>query len=155
MTILHVEKNVKLCSRICAVLMLAVILCQFLPWWHYGEGQSASIAAYVWFPTNMPDLNTHLTGLDETHYINNLAFYSVITMLGCAGGIILCLLKPASALRCLIPGAVGLFGLVQLLQHPVLREGYGWLLLALNLLLILVGGAALALRRWSVKTAQA
>ena len=56
-------KRTRLGDIVCAVLMLAVLVLQFTPYWHIGEGeeqQNVSIGAYVWFPTDHKEVDTYM-----------------------------------------------------------------------------------------------
>ena len=44
------EKLIKVINIVCAVLMLALIVCQFLPFWTTADGVSASVQSVTWLP---------------------------------------------------------------------------------------------------------
>jgi hypothetical protein len=101
-------------NRLCALLMILMLILQFTPYWHYGEenAASASISSYVWFPHNNTDLNTHLKAIEPNHWVNDIVVIAVPILLLCAVGAVLCLSRSHSLLALLCPISTGLIGLI-------------------------------------------
>lgn len=59
----------QICNVVCAVLALVLFLAMFLPFWVFAEQEiDASIADYLWFPTdleNLEDMMKDWTGLTK------------------------------------------------------------------------------------------
>ena len=49
----------QICSVVCAVLLLALVVCQFMPFWT-AEEESVSIQKCVWFPQECKDITKML-----------------------------------------------------------------------------------------------
>ena len=136
------EKRTMVCNLVSALLMVALLVCQFLPYWHYGEGNAtaSSIYGYVWFPHQQEGLSDYLLSQDAGHYINDVAWPVVGMLVICVAGVLLCLWKRRSALSGIWPMAGGIVGLWFYLSVPVMRIGSGWWMhLALLVAMLVVG----------------
>ncbi|MBR3873906.1 MAG: hypothetical protein IKJ26_07010 [Clostridia bacterium] len=137
-----------LLNLLCAILMIALLVCQFSPFWQYGEPDSqtaVSINGYIWFPTDNAALTKQLQSIDPDHEVDGILAMPLLHLLLCVAGIILCLFKPDTAAAPLFPLAAGLVGIWGYLAKPVFQAGMGWQLhLALCVLMALAGAAALA-----------
>lgn len=76
------------CATLCALLMLLLLICQFLPFWSTGA-ESVSISSYIWFPSD----NAAVTELlqphtDATFPINDIATPCVLMLLLCVGTLV-------------------------------------------------------------------
>ena len=142
---MNAENRRKLCNRVSAILMALMLLCQFMPYWHHGEGLVDSINGYVWFPTDKPELTAYLTENDPAHNINAIAWPTIGVMLLCAVGVVICLWKSSSAGAYFFPAASGVLGLWFYLTTPAMRLGAAWwahvLLLVLMLISVILGVA--------------
>jgi hypothetical protein len=137
---MNAENKVKLCNRLAALLMALALICQFVPYWHHGEGMSDSINGYVWFPTDKPELAAYLKEHDAEHNSNEIAWPNIGVMLLCVAGVILCLKYSASAAACAMPILSGTLGTWFYLTTPVMHLGTGWWLHALLFVLLLITG---------------
>ena len=134
--------NVKLCSRVAAVLMIVMLGCQFLPYWNDGAGQSASVNSYVWFPHDNEWVTGQLKAAEEGYSINSVAYPTVLILLLSAIGAVVCLWKSDSMLACLFPTVCGGYGLAAYLTTAALKAGGLWWLHVLVLAGVLVAGVA-------------
>ena len=138
---LSAEKRIKCCNRIAALLMAVLLVGQFVPYWQYGEGLSASINGYVWFPTEHQGLTEELNPLVEKYPCNQAALVAIPVLLLSALGVLLCLFRSDRPMTSLLPVMAGGYGLIGYLCSPVMRAGGLWwahgiafaLLLALGL----------------------
>lgn len=139
---------IRVMNIVCALLALALIVLQFIPYWHFGEGEAASISGYIWMPSDHNDLAKYFEeSLGEKVDINNeLGTPILVLVLGLAAAG-LCCWKPQGMLPSLCGAAQGLAGVVGYLSSPVLRLGSLWgLHLALSIALLAWGVAGLALQ---------
>lgn len=135
------ENITKLCNRVAALLMVLALICQFVPYWHYGEGNSDSINGYIWFPTDKPELTAYLVENDEEHNVNEIAWPGIGVLLLCTAGVILCLRKSSSVGTCIMSILGGAWGIWFYMATPAMRLGTGWWLHALIFLLMMITGA--------------
>lgn len=151
---------VRACNVVCAALMLALLVLQFLPFWSYEteEGaRSASIQSYIWFPGDMTDLEASLaeaTG-DEAFSVNAILGMPIVVLLAGAAGVVLCLIKSGSPLASLLPLACGAAGVYGFLAKPAFRLGESWgVQLALSAAVLLLALAALVRAIAAMRRAQ-
>ncbi len=119
-------KLIRLCNIICVVLMLALLVCQFLPFWVVGENQ-VSIQEHTWFPwlnEDLTDLFVDTFGRD--FMLKDIVLVPFVVLFGCVLGAIFCLLKFKSAGIAWIPFFVGLVGIIGYLTVPALQMGALW-----------------------------
>ena len=142
-----VTLKTQLMNILCGVLCLALVVAQFLPFWHYGEQNelSASIQGYVWFPEDYKALGTHLADtVDPDHDVGSIITMPILTLICGALGFVLCLFKSRLPYVPLLPAVCGLAGTWGYLTKAVFRVGSGWgLHLALCIALLALGVAAL------------
>ena len=135
----------------CAVMLAALIMLQFAPFWQVGDeaGSSASINAYVWFPENNKDVGKYLEGAIEGFTINSIVPANVLVwVLGVAGVILACVQNGhvVTSLVHLAAGACGAWGYLTL---PALQLGSGWglhLVLCIGLIACGIAGMVAAIR---------
>ena len=135
--------SAKKLNILCVVLMLALTICQFVPFWSM-DGQTASISGYIWFPEDHTDFTAHFEQIpgNEDFKVVNLVVYNAVIMLGGLASAVLCIWKPNSVW----PGALGvlcgLAGTVGYASKPVFHLGAGWqfhLILSIFVLLAAAG----------------
>lgn len=117
---------IRLCNIICVVLMLAMLVCQLLPFWAVGENQ-VSIQEHTWFPwlnEDLTDLFVDTFGRD--FMLKDIVLVPFVMLFGCVLGAIFCLLKLKSAGIAWIPFFVGLVGIIGYLTVPALQMGALW-----------------------------
>lgn len=148
------ESKVKLCNRLSALLMALLLILQFVPYWHYGEGDalSASINGFVWFPDDHQGLTQQLTAQHADYSINPIAWTTVGLFLLCAVGTVLCLYKSHASSCAILPVMAGLLGLFGYLSTPAFQSGaWYWVQMALFVLMTILGIATFAAKRSSQK----
>ena len=133
------ERVIRIVNIACAVLMLALIVCQFLPFWTTNDGASASVQQMCWFPTRdnqkvvqkyfQQELGKDVYGMTaQNRSINEL----VVPALGvlCFGllGIYFCVKKPNKPINGIWALACGLFCVIGYLIIPPYALGAGWLI---------------------------
>ena len=133
-----------------AVLMLALFVMHFLPYWLY-QGESVSIAGYVIRPYEYGTFTELFRSYFGKKYRITLLFGlpMVLTMVGCLAGSVLCTIKSSKALVYLVPivsGACCLFGLLTGLPYAL--SGMRLPMIIVSALVLLCGclGLVLALR---------
>lgn len=140
------EKITPICNIVCAVLLLATLIMQFVPFWtctgcktHKDVEQGVSVAEYFWLPDHHSPVTNELTEVYRDIYGHDykdpttgkkLTFKadyilpSVLTVfLGCIAGIVFCVLKRKKFIMAAIPLVVGIAGLSGFLTYPALRVG--------------------------------
>lgn len=127
-------------SLICALAMLIMLICQFLPYWSYGEGMTLSVQSYIWFPDYHQDLTKTLEPLVDQFPCNHAVTASLPLMVLCAVSIFICLRKVGSRCTGIFSIITGVCGLIAYLLEPVMRAGAGfWLHIAVLVLIVLCG----------------
>ena len=115
------KKNsvIKILGILCALVMLAVVVLQFLPAWEMDE-QSMSVAEYVWFPYDHSDFTKYFrTELDDSLISAGdvAGGHAILLVLGVVGAAF-CVTK--SNKLSFVPGAVmGLYGLYEYFMQPL------------------------------------
>jgi len=141
------KTTVTVMNCVCAMLMIALIVLQFVPFWTYGEqdDQTASVASYVWFPDRYKELDKHFqTAVGDTYTINQIVLMPVLTLFLGAVGSVLCIVWRKSAMTGLLPACCGAVGMWGYLSKAVFRLGAGWQLhLAVCIALVLAGACVL------------
>ena len=137
----------KIISYATVVLLAAVLICQFVPYWSF-EGQTVSIGDYIWFTEHHKDLTKHFQGMlgDKEFYAGNIAGYSIIIMATCGLGIFFGLKSAGKVKTMLFPAACGVAGLILHFSFPVFGiAGMGLILVILYALLVSAAVAAVVL----------
>ena len=118
-------------------MLLVTLVLQFVPFWS-GGGQSASIAQFVWFPKDYPDLTAWLGSTVEGFDMNDMVLAPVLQLVCAVVGLALCIAEANSLLPYIpmgISGVAVLFGCLD----PVFRLGGLWPLhMILSFLLVVV-----------------
>lgn len=127
-------------SLVCALTLLVMLVCQFMPYWSYGEGMRLSVQAYIWFPDYHQDLTKTLEPLVEQFPCNHAVTVSLPLMILCGVSLFVCLKKAGSRSGGILAILTGGYGLVAYLIDPVMRAGAGlWLHMAVLVLIVLCG----------------
>ena len=117
------NKIISICNIACAVLMLAMVVMTFLPYW--GD---VSIQSFVWLPEENNELMKTVTKQIPDFDMNDIALIPFVIMVCGLFGAFKCVAgskNPMNALFGLICGGCGVFAL---LTHPVYAMGEGWIL---------------------------
>jgi len=138
----------KTMNILCAVLMLVLLVCQFLPFWSI-DGDAASIAGFIWLPFDHEGLTSHFqtTLNDPDFYAGKIVLMNAIVIAASAIGTIFCLSHSEDWWSTIFPGVCGIFGVISYLAVPAYRMGSAWLLhllLSIGILLL----AAIAFYPW-------
>lgn len=145
----NLKGNVKLFNMVCAALMAVVLILQFVPFWHFVDGETeaaASISGYIWMPDDHKALDKHLESVVEGHSLNDMLLPPILTLVLSAVGLVLCLLKPGQTPMLLLPLGCGLAVLIGCLTIPAMKLGTGWALhLVLGMALLVIAAAGLIL----------
>lgn len=127
---------------VCLVLMVALFVTQFLPYWTIGEDTSLSIFDYTWFNYQKPyktfikEIKTQLvdSGLMDAQAealkklsINDFVYPSAILALVSLFGFVFCPFKLGKPLGIGFNLAVGAVGAYMYLCHPIYQLGQNWI----------------------------
>lgn len=135
----------------CAVMLAALIMLQFAPFWQVGDeaGSSASINAYVWFPENNKDVGKYLEGAIEGFTINSIVPTNVLVWVLGVAGVILACVQNGHVMTSLVHLAAGACGAWGYLTLPALQLGSGWglhLVLCIGLIACGIAGMVTSIR---------
>lgn len=114
----------RIISVVCAVLMLALLVCQFIPFWNL-DGREASIGGYIWLESHYDGFTAYFQEWlnDGDFYSGSIVGVNVILMLACAAGIVFCIKNSEELWPIVFPAACGILGLYQYLAIPVFQLG--------------------------------
>ena len=135
------QNTLRLCSILCAVLMLALLLCQLMPFWTLN-GETISLQEYIWFCSEHAEVSAYLTGIDAQFNVNNFVTGPIIVLVVAVVGFFGCLIKPKKIWGSIASAICGLVGVFIYLTDAALQSGSFWIL---HLLLCV---AVLALAVW-------
>ncbi len=132
----------KTMNILCAILMLALLVCQFIPFWSLN-GDTASIAGYVWLSEEGNAFTEHFRSTlnDPNFYAGKIVLMNVFTIVASVVGMIMCLGHSTELQPTVFSGICGIVGVISCLAYPVYRMGTLWplyLLLSIGMLLMAV-----------------
>lgn len=134
-----VQKVLKIGRWVCLPLALALLVCQFIPFWTV-EGKSISIAQYIWLPTYLKDVTrVFASKYPEFASMNAFGGAPLIVLFGSGAVIFMTLFK--KHLSIVFGGLLALTGAsaISCATIPV----YHYLSNALWLVQAIIGGVAL------------
>ena len=138
-------------SLVCAALMAILLVLQFMPFWHFADGEeqaAVSISSYIWFPADNGGVDDYLSAAIEDFSINQMLVTPILLLVLCAVGVVFCLMRAGSLPVLLLPLAAGLTGVIGYLTTPALQLGGNWLLhLLISALLLLASAAGMILNQ--------
>jgi len=143
--------STKTFSMICAALMAVLLVLQFIPFWHFSDGEAqaaVSISSYVWFPADYGNVDDYLGEAIEDYSINDMLMTPILLLVLCAVGVVLCLLKAGNPLVLVVPLVAGLAGTIGYLTAPALQMGGNWIVHLLLSILLLAAAAAGLVLNW-------
>lgn len=114
------------CNIICAVLMLALMVCQFVvPFWSGAEGETASIQGFAWLCEEdqydwLSDMMKDTYGREYRNEIWPMPFLCLLLSIF---GIIFCAIKSQNVLMSVFPLACGIVGAYGYLIKPMYQAG--------------------------------
>lgn len=135
------RKNItltRICNIICAVMMLALIVCQFMPFWSTASNGDISIQEYTWLPHHNKELDTLFkTNFGKDYGINDVVLMPIVALVVGALGIVLTVLWSKKRLIVVCPLVVSILGVMNYLTNPAFQIGPGWQVhLALNIVML-------------------
>lgn len=137
------RKNTKLtriCNIICAVLMLTLIVCQFIPFWTTTTGDSISIQEYTWLPHHNKDLDTDFkANFGKEYGINDVVLMPIVVLVVGALGVIFTVMFMKKCGIVICPLLVGGLTTFEYLTNPAFQMGAGWVLHLVLGIAILLG----------------
>ena len=129
------KKITRVLLIVCAALVVALALAQFVPYWTYENAETAStdtisIFEYLILPTSHTDVTSALdAGTNEA--INSLAgTFCIIYLLGLVT-VIFVIIKPTSLWICVWPLATGVGSLIGYLTEPRWQMGSIYIVLVI------------------------
>ena len=138
------ENPLALNNLICTVLMMALLVCYFLPFWNV-DGQTASIGGYIWMPENHQNITEYFR-LNSEEFLssgmNSIVGMPILLLVTCGIGIFCGIVKPSSLLTPVMGMVCCISGLVGFLGEPIFRMGGSWILMLI--LCVAIGVAAAA-----------
>lgn len=123
------RKNTKLtriCNIICAALMLALIVCQFMPFWTTSTNETISIQEYTWLPHHNKTLDTDFKAeFGKDYGINDVVLMPIVALAIGGIGIALSILYTKKCGIVICPLLVGALGTYDYLFNPAFKVGSG------------------------------
>lgn len=124
---IRMKSNTRTLNYVALGLIIVSLALLFVPYWHYGEGETASVNAYVWFPGDCKALESYLSkAVTGSFSINSVVWAPALMMLLGVVAAVVCLIKPDGlfSLIASIPfAALGIFGFAGV---EALRLGSLW-----------------------------
>lgn len=141
----------RIINIVCAVLMLGLLVCQFVPFWSM-DGQEVSIGGYAWFPTDHEDFTAYFQQSLSNPNLNagNVALINTIVMLAGVVGLIFCLKNSEDVWPAAFPAVCGITVIIGYVARPVFRMGVMWQL-HLVLAIMMLAMAVLCFVYWLTK----
>lgn len=132
------KNPVKTANRLCALIMLLLLILQFTPFWNV-DGEGISLLGYWAFPDDHNNLSSWLKDTLGGFDINEIVFWIMFVVAFCVIGVIVCLKNSQKGAVLIIPAGTGILGVLFCICEPAFRQGQVWgLHLLLCLLLVAV-----------------
>ena len=134
---------VKYLSFALAIVILALLVMQFLPFWT-TEKETVSINDYLWMPNEHKSVTKLFKAeLDDKKFDPiKIVLWPVLTLVLGVAGIILCFIKKDTLLPHLMTILCGLAGMLTYLTNPVYQWGANWIVHLIVAIVVLVAGVA-------------
>ena len=134
---------VKYLSFALAIVILALLVMQFLPFWT-TEKETVSINDYLWMPNEHKSVTKLFKAeLDDKKFDPiKIVLWPVLTLVLGVAGIILCFIKKDTLLPYLMTILCGLAGMLTYLTNPVYQWGANWIVHLIVAIVVLVAGVA-------------
>lgn len=128
---MSLRKNTKLtriCNIICAALMLALIVCQFLPFWTTtANGEEISIQEYTWLPHHNVELDKQFKAdIGKDYGINDVVLMPIVVLVIGALGVIFTVMWSKKCIIMVCPLLVGALSTYEYLTNPAFQMGNLW-----------------------------
>ena len=145
--------TVKLCNILCAVLMLALLLCHLIPFWT-RDGENTSLQEFIWFCTEHGQISSYLETVDPQFSMNSFIIAPILIFVSAVLGIFFCVTKPRRLWTAVFPIICGIAGTIAYLTDPVLQSGALWQLHLVVCVALLVIGIVTAVFAYRAKNEQ-
>ena len=134
---------VKYLSFALAIVILALLVMQFLPFWT-TEKETVSINDYLWMPNEHKSVTKLFKAeLDDKKFDPiKIVLWPVLTLVLGVAGIILCFIEKDTLLPYLMTILCGLAGMLTYLTNPVYQWGANWIVHLIVAIVVLVAGVA-------------
>lgn len=118
----------RICNIICAALMLALIICQFMPFWTTATtGDEISIQEYTWLPHHNKDLEKEFkANFGKDYGINDVVLMPIVALVVGALGVIFTVLWSKKCVITVCPTLVGILATINYLTNPAFQIGALW-----------------------------
>ncbi len=144
------DKIAKIICIAAAVMMLATLVMQFLPFWSANE-DTASVAGYVALPKSHTGLNKFFRNLFKSDFGIKFSMkyvypMPVVVFVSCILGLFLCVKSFGKFLSFVLPTVAGIYGAQGYLLNVVFQYGMNWQLhMVICIVLAVVGITGLAI----------
>lgn len=134
--------HVRTCNIISAILLMALLVCQLMPFWRTGTHE-VSIQGYTWFPENHKEILEYLKAeANPETTVNSVVSMPIIVLISGFFGMILCAFKSENAWCASLAGICGIAGVIGYLTVPAFQVGNLWGLHLLLCVAVLAMAAA-------------
>jgi len=144
------KQTVKICNILCAVLMLALILCHLMPFWTLN-GESLSLQEFIWFCTEHADISSYLGSVDPQFSMNSFIVAPVLIFVSAVLGAVFYVTKPNRIWTAVFPITCGIVGTIAYLIDPALQSGANWWLHLLICIGLLAAGVVSGIFAYQIK----
>ena len=138
------KKAIRIINYICVLIMIAVLVMQFMPFWtcpgcrNHTEPQQVSIVDYTWFPEHHKTITREMTDVYLEEYgedyldekgkaykftVDDIVTGCVVVLISGAVGVFLCAILSKKAFVTWIPLLCGVTGVVDYLTMPAMKIG--------------------------------
>ena len=170
------KKAIRIINYICVVLMVAVLVMQFMPFWvcsgcksHKDEARWVSVAEYTWLPEHHRTITRNMTGVYQAEYgedyvddngkkyqfaVDDIITPCAVVLVTGVIGVLLCSILAKKAFVTWLPLICGVVGAVAYATLPAMKIGYNHnvhLLLTAALALVALPGVVIGVINW-IKT---
>ena len=133
--------SVTLCNVVCVILMVALLILQFTPFWEL-DGQQISIGGYIWFPTSHEDLTSHFQeAINADFKVDSLVLSSLAQLLLPAAGIGLLIYNRESLYIPVCAAVCGAGTLCSFLFKTAFQQGVHWYLYPVLAVILLIAAS--------------
>lgn len=134
----------QICNIVCVLLMLALVVCHFLPFWNIG-GQDYSVWEYVGFPLDNKDVTKYFEDAIDGFTVNDMALMPSAAILLAAVCVVFVFKSSEEMWLGLFPALVGGLGIHAYLTVAAFQMGNMWILpLVISILMLVVAVVGIA-----------
>lgn len=129
----------KILTYVCCLLAIALLVCQFLPGYWVAEEDSASVFQLVGFPGEHDDVADFiLDQFEKNHTLNEMAWFSLLTMILCILTPIFSVKTPESMTATVLTLLAGIASVYTYITGTELQLGNAWMLHLIIAIVLLV-----------------